>query len=79
MDNRLFINLKPGKTFLDRLTGKTKVRLVDINSLSFKIAQEYMIRLKKTDFADDEKLERLARTAGVSSEEFRSEFERVVM
>ncbi len=27
MDNRLFINLKPGPTFLDRLTGKTKVRL----------------------------------------------------
>lgn len=24
---RLFINVKPGKTFLDRLTGKTKVRL----------------------------------------------------
>ncbi len=63
----------------DPVTGKTKVRLVDINSLSFKIAQEYMIRLKKTDFADDEKLERLARTAGVSSEEFRNEFERIVM
>ncbi len=27
MDNRLFINLTPGKTFLDRLTGTTKVRL----------------------------------------------------
>lgn len=27
MDNRLFINLTPGKTFLDRLTGKTKVRM----------------------------------------------------
>ena len=26
MDNRLFINVKPGTTFLDRLTGKTKVR-----------------------------------------------------
>ena len=27
MENRLFINLKPGTTFLDRLTGKTKVRV----------------------------------------------------
>lgn len=27
MDERLFINLIPGKTFLDKLTGKTKVRL----------------------------------------------------
>lgn len=27
MDDRLFINLSPGKTYLDRLTGKTKVRL----------------------------------------------------
>lgn len=27
MDDRLFINLTPGHTYLDRLTGKTKVRL----------------------------------------------------
>lgn len=27
MDDRLFINLTPGSTYLDRLTGKTKVRL----------------------------------------------------
>lgn len=27
MDNRLFINLSPGNTYLDKLTGKTKVRL----------------------------------------------------
>ena len=27
MDDRLFINLTPGHTFLDKLTGKTKVRL----------------------------------------------------
>jgi len=27
MDERLFINLSPGSTYLDRLTGKTKVRL----------------------------------------------------
>ena len=27
MDDRLFINLTPGQTYLDRLTGKTKVRL----------------------------------------------------
>lgn len=26
MDERLFVNLTPGKTFLDQLTGKTKVR-----------------------------------------------------
>ena len=27
MDQRLFINLSPGNTYLDKLTGKTKVRL----------------------------------------------------
>ena len=27
MDQRLFINLSPGGTYLDKLTGKTKVRL----------------------------------------------------
>ena len=27
MDNRLFINIQPGNTYLDKLTGKTKVRI----------------------------------------------------
>lgn len=33
MNERLFINLHPGTTFLDRLTGKSKVRLFLVNIL----------------------------------------------
>ncbi|MBQ9328121.1 MAG: energy-coupling factor transporter transmembrane protein EcfT [Solobacterium sp.] len=40
---RLFINVKPGKTFLDRLTGKTKVRLFLI--LILLLIQTWDIRL----------------------------------
>lgn len=60
---------------VDPETGKTRVRLVDINSIAFTIAQEYMIRLKKSDFADDEKLLKLAKAANTTPEEFRREFE----
>ncbi|MCR5675294.1 MAG: energy-coupling factor transporter transmembrane protein EcfT [Lachnospiraceae bacterium] len=42
-DDRLFINVKPGKTFLDRLTGKTKVRT--FFSLIFLLIATWDIRL----------------------------------
>lgn len=63
----------------DPATGRTKVRLVDTNSLSFKIAGEYMIRLKKSDFTNEENLTLLAKTAGIPNEEFRKEFEDCVL
>ena len=44
-----------------------------------KIAGEYMIRLKKSDFTNEEKLSLLAKTAGISNEEFRKEFEDCVL
>jgi len=64
----------PFKEIFDPETQKTKVRYVDINSLSFKIATEYMIRLEKSDFEDEEQLSRLAQIAHVSVSKFREEF-----
>ena len=58
----------------DPNTGKTRVREVDTNSLSFQIAKEYMIRLEKSDFEDPEMLKKLASAAHVSSEEFKKQF-----
>ena len=43
-------------------TGKTKVRLVDVNSEAFRVARAYMIRLKKEDFEDDHELAKFAAT-----------------
>jgi 6-phosphofructokinase len=61
-------------------TGKTRVRKVDIDAPSYKIAREYMIRLEKEDFVDDEKVRLLAQTASSSKnlwspDEFRSRFQ----
>jgi len=61
-------------------TGKTRVRRVDIDTPSYKIAREYMIRLEKEDFADEEKVRILAQAASsqkqfCSPEEFRNRFQ----
>lgn len=63
---------------LDPSTNRVRVRKVDVNSLSFKIAREYMIRLNRSDFEDPDKLAALASTAKVSPEKFRGEFEHVL-
>jgi ATP-dependent phosphofructokinase / diphosphate-dependent phosphofructokinase len=47
----------------DVATGKTRVRRVDIDAPSYKVAREYMIRLEKEDFRDEEKLRQLAQAA----------------
>lgn len=68
---------------LDAKTKKTTVRTVDISKPSYKVAREYMIRLEREDFADPQKLEKLARAASskdlqLSSEAFKQRFEPVV-
>ncbi|MBM4264429.1 MAG: 6-phosphofructokinase [Deltaproteobacteria bacterium] len=51
----------------DPKTGKTRVRKVDIETPSYRVAREYMIRLEKADFIDDEKLRMLAQAASSAS------------
>jgi 6-phosphofructokinase 1 len=62
----------------DPETNKTRVRQVDVNSLSFKIAREYMIRLDRDDLEDPDKLRKLAQLTTLAPEEFRREFAHVV-
>ncbi len=63
---------------LDPETGKTRVRMVNIDTESYKIARRYMIRLRKDDFDDEKHLERLAATAKLAPAEFRKRFQYVV-
>jgi 6-phosphofructokinase len=68
---------------LDAGTKKTSVRTVDISKPSYKVAREYMIRLEREDFADSQKLEKLAFAASspqgrLSVEAFKKKFEHVV-
>jgi 6-phosphofructokinase 1 len=57
----------------DPLTGKTKVRLVDVKSETYEVGRKYMIRLEKEDFGPGF-VEPLARTAKMSVPEFRKRF-----
>ncbi len=66
------------KDIIDPKTRKMKIRMVDIQSESYMVAQRYMIRLKAEDFDDPHELARYAATAGISLEEFRKQFEYVV-
>jgi 6-phosphofructokinase len=68
----------PFETMLDPETGRTKVRLVDIDSTRYAIARRYMIRLRRDDFEDPEALTAFADLAGVSVDEFIRQFEAVV-
>jgi ATP-dependent phosphofructokinase / diphosphate-dependent phosphofructokinase len=58
----------------DPVTQRTRVRMVDISAEYFRIARSYMLRLSNEDFDDPHELAKYAATAGISLEEFRSQF-----
>jgi len=64
----------PFKQLLDPVTGRAKVRMVDIGSQSYHIARQYMIRLTEEDFNDPDRLSRCAVLAGLSPAAFRTRF-----
>lgn len=63
---------------MDPVTGRTKVRMVDVNSERYKIARRYMIRLRRDDFEDPHELAKFAAAGRMSLEEFRTEYEYLV-
>jgi len=69
----------PFSTLTEDGTGRARVRLVDIHSARYAIARRYMIRLRRDDFDDPHELAKLAKAAGRTEEEFRREFEAVVV
>jgi ATP-dependent phosphofructokinase / diphosphate-dependent phosphofructokinase len=69
----------PFTSMLDPKTGRARTRLVDIESMRYHIARRYMIRLRRDDFQDAYELAKLAATAGLSNDEFRKEFEYLVV
>jgi len=65
----------PFEDLIDRASGRTRVRMVDICSDRYRIARGYMIRLRREDFADAHQLAHLSALAGMSMEAFRERFE----
>jgi 6-phosphofructokinase 1 len=68
----------PFAALIDRATGRTRVRLVDVSSPHYTIADNHMVRLRRADFDDPQTLAALAATARTSVERFRREFEHLV-
>jgi 6-phosphofructokinase 1 len=68
----------PFARMVDSSTGRTKVRMVDVDSQSYQIARQYMIRLTEADLNDSGALGRYASLTGLSAEKFRERFAAVV-
>jgi len=72
------IQVLPFEDLEDPVTGRTAVRLVDIESEYYQVARSYMIRLEQTDLDDPIMLETIAESAGMTPAEFRQRFLPVV-
>ena len=64
----------PCREVLDQTTGAGRRRPVDVNTESYQVARDYMVRLNPRDFQDESWLETLAETGGLSVEDFRKRF-----
>jgi ATP-dependent phosphofructokinase / diphosphate-dependent phosphofructokinase len=64
----------PFGELIDPVTGRTRIRLVDINTMKYAIGRRYMIRLRKEDFDDPSELARIAAVTKLSLQEFRDRF-----
>ncbi len=64
----------PFSSLVDKKTGKTKIRFVDVRAEGYGVAREYMIRLEEGDFRIESRMKRLARAAQMRPSEFRSRF-----
>lgn len=64
----------PLDEILNNTTGKTQVRLVNPNSIQYRVARQFMIRLERTDFEDPEMLSKLAQQTNMTPEAFTKRF-----
>ena len=65
---------QPFSQMLDPRTGRTRVRLVDVQSEQYEIARRYMVRLRPEDLSDPASLAALSAVVHQSPEEFRRTF-----
>lgn len=69
----------PFSEIIDPESGKSKVRMVDLNSITYQVAQKYMIRLTQSDLQDKDFLQRVAACTNVTPERFVQEFSAVAL
>jgi ATP-dependent phosphofructokinase / diphosphate-dependent phosphofructokinase len=64
----------PFDEVIDPATGRGRLRSVDIETESYQVARDYMVRIGKKDFADEDWLAKLADASNVSLQEFTAHF-----
>lgn len=67
----------PFKDIVDSDTGRTRVRMVDVDSESYKIARAYMARLEPEDLANMETVTQYAEILNMTPDQFRGSFDGV--
>lgn len=68
----------PLEEMLDPRTNRMQVRRVDVHSTRYAISRRYMIRLRRDDLDDADRLAGLAAVSGLSADAFRERFAPVV-
>ncbi len=71
------LQVQPFEELLDPETGRTRIRIVDVNSEHYRVTRDYMIRLNPEDLENDETCHRLAEAANMSTADFRQEFSKL--
>ncbi len=68
------LRMMPFDELKDPLTNATRVRVVDLESVHYRVARDYMIRVEDEDLADEAQVARLAAAAKMTPAAFRAEF-----
>ncbi len=81
---RAMITIQKGKmvpieftSLINKRTGRTKIRYVNINTESYEVASKYMVRLEKEDLEDDRKLRKINKVTNISARQFREYFRNI--
>jgi 6-phosphofructokinase 1 len=64
----------PFSEVLDAETGRGRQRFVDVETESYRVARDYMVRIGARDFADEISIMKLADAGGLTRAEFMSRF-----
>ena len=64
----------PFNEVVDVTTGRGRLRSVDIETESYQVARDYMVRIGKKDFADADWLAKLAEASNLSVQDFTERF-----
>ncbi|MCH7624425.1 MAG: 6-phosphofructokinase [Chloroflexi bacterium] len=72
------LSAMPFEDMRDPETGRTRIRVVDIESQYYGVARKYMIRLEKHDLADESMVNKLAQASNMTADQVRREFASII-